>query len=84
MKLESLENDPCEFQRQNNRVQHHAPGHLEHDRARIPHHQWMPNAVAAAEVEKQRHNNQLIAEERGENSRPHDGLEFFEIKQIDG
>ena len=36
-----------EFQRQHRGVERHAPGHFEHHRVRIPHHQRMPDAVRA-------------------------------------
>ena len=53
-------------------VEHHAPGHLEHHRVRVPEDQRVPDAPRLPEVEEQPDDDQQVAEEAGEHGRADD------------
>ncbi len=80
---QTLEDHAGELQRQHRGVEHHAPADLEHHGARVPHHQRVPDVPGPAQVEQQRHHDQRVAEEGGQDGGPHDRLEPLEVEDVD-
>ena len=75
--------DGKELQRQHGQVQHHAPAHFKQRRMRIPVHHHVPDVPGQAQVEEQAERNRCVAEERGQHGRPHDGVEPFQLEDVD-
>ncbi len=49
----------------------------------IAHDQWMPDVVGLAKIKHQRRANQYIAEKCGQDCRPDDGMQPFDIQNVD-
>jgi hypothetical protein len=77
-----LEHDGRELQRQDRRVEHHAPGHLEHDRVRVPEDQRVPDAPGLPQVEHQPDDDEQVSHEPGQQGRAHDRLEALDVEQV--
>ena len=77
-----LEDNRRKLQRQDGSVKRHAPSHLEHHRVWVPHHQWVPDAVRTAQVEKQRHHHETVTKESSENRRADDGPEALQPEDV--
>jgi len=75
--VESVEDDRREL---HGAVEHDAQAALEHNRARVPHHEGVPDPMRLAQVEKQRQDDEDIPEERGEAVGRMIGAKRFRLK----
>ncbi len=83
VEAEIFENNGREFHRKHGGVEHHAPGHLEHDGVRVPVNDGMPDAPGLAQIEHQGHDHESVTQEAREDRRAHDGLEPLEVEEVD-
>src|SRR5208337_4670248 len=80
----ALQADDEQVDSQHRGVEHDAPGNLEEDRVGVPHYHGVPDAPGLAQVEEEPHHKYQVAHEGRELGGPQQGLELFQVEDIDG